>query len=108
VEGDGIGMTFQVGKECKRTLGSVKKMCGAGNRVVFDDDGSYVENKTSGKKTKVYESEGTYAFDIYLKRPKGAKYTGTYAVLGEEIDEGAIGTGQEESEGFVRLDNSFL
>jgi hypothetical protein len=106
IEGEGIGMTFQVGKECKRTLGSVKRMCGAGNRVVFDDEGSYIEHKASGKKTTMYESEGTYAFDIYMKKPKGAKYTGTYAVLGEEGNEEE--TGRLESEGFVRLDSLHL
>ena len=37
-------MTFQCAKTTK-ALGSVSKICSNGNRVVFDDEGSYIENK---------------------------------------------------------------
>ena len=37
----------------KSNLGSVFRMCPAGNKVVFDEDGSYILNKKTGKKIKV-------------------------------------------------------
>ena len=42
-----IGIDVQIA-EVKKTLGSVRRICEAGNRVVFDEDGSYVENKSNG------------------------------------------------------------
>ena len=41
-------MAFQVCKSSK-ALGSVSKMCKAGHRVVFDDDGSYIQDKNAGE-----------------------------------------------------------
>ena len=49
-EGTKLGIDVQIA-EVKKTLGSVRRICEAGNRVVFDEDGSYVENKSSGEKT---------------------------------------------------------
>ena len=34
-----------------QTLMSVSKIVGCGNRVVFDDDGSYIEEKSTGTET---------------------------------------------------------
>ena len=42
------GMTFQAAPVSK-PLGSVKRICAAGHRVVFHEDGSYIENKTTGE-----------------------------------------------------------
>ena len=33
----------------KKTLMSVSKIASKGNRVVFDDDGSYIESKATGE-----------------------------------------------------------
>ena len=41
-EGNNASMTFQVA-DVKGALGSVHRICEAGNRVMFDDEGSYVE-----------------------------------------------------------------
>ena len=41
------GMTFQAAPVSK-PLGSVKRICAAGHRVVFDEDGSYIESPTTG------------------------------------------------------------
>jgi hypothetical protein len=49
-EGTKIGIDVQIA-DVKKTLGSVRRICEAGNRVVFDEDGSYVENKSSGERT---------------------------------------------------------
>ncbi len=58
-------MPFKVGK-INKALCSVKDLCSAGNRVVFDDDGSYIENKKSGDITKIYEKGRTYAFPVQV------------------------------------------
>ena len=44
-----LPMTFQVAK-VRGPLGSVRRICEAGNRVVFDDEGegSYIESKKTG------------------------------------------------------------
>ena len=47
-EGSLRGMTFQAAP-VDRALGSVKRMCSSGHRVVFDDDLSYVMNKATGE-----------------------------------------------------------
>ena len=61
----GKGITAQV---CKvhRPLMSVKKICKNGHRVVFDEEGSYVENKWTGKKIKVEEEDGEYVLDVWI------------------------------------------
>ena len=64
--GQNIGITFQV-TECSKLLASVRKMCEAGNRVVFDDDGSYIQNKQSGVKTQIDKHNGTYAFNMWIQ-----------------------------------------
>ena len=54
---------------CKvhRPLMSVKKICRNGQRVVFDDEGSYVENKWTGERIKVLEEDGEYVLDVWVK-----------------------------------------
>ena len=64
--GNTIGMTVQVA-EITKPLGSVKKMVAAGNRVVFDSEGSYIEEKGTGLRTKIHERNGTYALDLWIK-----------------------------------------
>ena len=61
----GKGITAQV---CKvhRPLMSVKKICKNDHRVVFDEDGSYVENKVTGEKIKVVEEDGEYVLDVWV------------------------------------------
>ena len=50
-----------------RPLMAVKKMCQAGHRVVFDDEGSYAENKETGEIIEVEEIEGEYVMDVWVK-----------------------------------------
>ena len=56
-------MTAQV-CDVHRPLMAVKRVCKHGNRVVFDDDGSYVENKTTGERMKIEEDDGDYVLDM--------------------------------------------
>ena len=40
-EGSEIALDMQIA-DVKKALGSVRRMCEAGNKVVFDDEGSYI------------------------------------------------------------------
>ena len=54
----------------KKVLASVAKICGSGNRVVFDDEsGSYIENKSTGKKTWLTKRNGVYFYELWVKKP---------------------------------------
>ncbi len=65
-EGGRMGMIpFKVGK-INKALCSVKDLCSRGNRVVFDDDGSFIFNKRTGETTKIYEVGRTYAFPVQV------------------------------------------
>ena len=61
--------------QVKKVLASVGKICGAGNRVVFDDEeGSFIENKKTGKKTWLVKRNGVYYFEMWVrKKPKGER-----------------------------------
>ena len=59
------GMTFQAAQVSK-PLGSVKRICAAGHRVVFDEDGSYIENKTTGEIHMLREDNGNYMLDMWV------------------------------------------
>ena len=57
-------------KQRKSNQGAVKKMCSARSRVVFDDDGSFIENKDSGIRTEIREEKGRYILDLYVDGPE--------------------------------------
>jgi hypothetical protein len=61
-------MTLQV-CDVNQGLLSVRKMVEAGNRVVFDKEGSYVENKASGDRTWLRERGGMFIMKLWVKRP---------------------------------------
>ena len=79
-EGAPAIMTFQV-CAVDGPLGSVRKMCRAGSKVVFDDDGqgggSYIENKKTGKISKMVDDGEMYVLQLKVPRtPKGMKESG--------------------------------
>ena len=49
-----------------KSLASVKKICQAGNRVVFDEEGSYILNKITGEVNLLREGEGNYMLDMWV------------------------------------------
>ena len=49
-----------------KPLRSVKRMCQAGHRVVFDEEGSYIENKNTGEINWLREEDGNYVLDTYV------------------------------------------
>jgi hypothetical protein len=90
-----LGMTFQVAK-VRGPLGSVRRICEAGNRVVFDDDGdgSYIENKTSKKRVKIEKVKGVYLLNLWVKKSEVrevnsvselANSNSSFAMLGQLI-----------------------
>ena len=68
-EGTLRGMTFQAAPVSK-ALGSVKRMCSSGHRVVFDEDGLYVENKITGEINWLREEAGNYMLDLWVIPPE--------------------------------------
>ena len=54
----------------KNNLGSVYRICQSGNRGVFDEDGSFIENKKTGKKIKVKMGNGAFEFDLWVAKAK--------------------------------------
>ena len=68
MEGTLRGMTFQAAPVSK-PLGSVKRMCSSGHRVVFDDEGSYIQNKATGALNWLREENGNYILDVWVIPP---------------------------------------
>ena len=66
-EGVQRGMTAQVAA-INKTLMSVSKVVRKGNRVVFDGEGSYIEDKASGERTWMRENGGMYYIDMWVSR----------------------------------------
>ena len=68
-------MNFQVCPVTK-ALGSVSKIVKRGHRVVsdssYDGSGSYIQNKKTGRKMYLRETNGIYVLDVWVK-PNAAK-----------------------------------
>ena len=64
-EGTLRSMTFQAAP-VTRPLGSVKRICQTGHRVVFDDSGSFIENKSTGEINMLREEDGNYVLDVWV------------------------------------------
>jgi hypothetical protein len=77
-EGAGATMTFQVA-DVKGALGSVHRICEAGNRVVFDDEGSYIECKSTKSKSVIDKVNGVYYLYLWCIKKGNQK---TRDVLG--------------------------
>ena len=66
-EGLARNITAQVCSVNKALL-SVRKMTKAGNRVVFDDEGSYVEDKKTGERMWMKEEGGMYMLKMWVRK----------------------------------------
>ena len=51
-----------------KTLMSVSKVVRKGNRVVFDGEGNYIEDKTSGERTWMRENGDMHYIDMWVSR----------------------------------------
>jgi len=62
----------------KKPLASVRKMCDAGNRVVFENDeqgfGGYVQNRETGATVPINKTGGTYQVSLWTLADQGASY----------------------------------
>jgi hypothetical protein len=66
-EGVNATMTFQVA-DVRGALGSVHRICEAGNRVVFDDEGSYIECKTTKSRSVIDKVNGVYYLYLWCMK----------------------------------------
>ena len=55
--------------EVNQAFLSVKRVLQAGNRVVFDKTGSYIEDEVSGERMHLHEENGMYMLRLWVKRP---------------------------------------
>jgi hypothetical protein len=75
-DGKRKSMSFQV-TDCKKPLASVSKIVDKGNRVVFDSEGSYIQNKETGEIMKIERERGTYVMIVeYETSEEVAKASG--------------------------------
>ena len=58
-------LTVQVAR-VKKTLGSVSKNNSCGQKVVYDEDGSFIEVKKTGQKIGLDFERGVYKFDAWV------------------------------------------
>ena len=61
-----------------KNLLSVSGMTRNGHRVVFDDDGSYIEDKASGEKSWMHKVNGMYMLKLWVskKNPRRQVFSG--------------------------------
>ena len=73
-DGSARAITAQV-CAVNQTLMSVSKIASKGNRVVFDDEGSYIEEKATGVRTYMTQVGGMYSLKMWVSR-KSTKEAG--------------------------------
>ena len=56
--------------DVSKVLASVANICECGNSVVFDEDGSYLEDKRSNKRTAMHKRDGVYVMDIRVSQDR--------------------------------------
>ena len=54
--------------EVNKALLSVSRIVKAGNRVVFDEDGSYIEDKSTGEWIDLRERNGLYHLTMWVPK----------------------------------------
>ena len=97
-----ISITFQVA-DIQTPLGSVKRLCQAGNRVVFEgeNDGAYIEHIESGQRIPIYLEDGQYMIHLW-SRKDGNKPSnemtvgGRFAALMQEEDQACEEQGEPQ------------
>lgn len=69
-EGHKRGITFQV-CDCTKPLISAAEIVAAGNRIVLDSNGSFIENKRTGQKTKLIKENGVFVMNTWVPECRG-------------------------------------
>ena len=54
--------------DVNKPLLSVRRVTAAGNRVVFEEGGGYIEDKTTGEKLWMREKDGMYILKLWVRR----------------------------------------
>ena len=75
--------------DVNKVLGSAREMVESGNRVVLDRDSngrdcSYIEHKSTGRKTAVKEVNGAFQFQVVVPRNRQASRDEIEAVNASE------------------------
>ena len=55
--------------DVNKALLSVRKVMKAGNRVVFDEEGSYIEDKETSEKIWLREEQGMFMVKMWVRKP---------------------------------------
>ena len=63
--------------EVKRNLAGAMRIMKAGNRIVLDEEGSFIEDKKTGRQIKMRMENGDFEVDIWVPRPKSKIEEGT-------------------------------
>ena len=71
-DGSVKGVTAQI-CAVDKTLMSVSKVASKGDRIVFDDDGSYIEHKATGERSWLTQSGGMYYLKMWVSRKSSAE-----------------------------------
>ena len=69
-EGSMRSLTAQV-CDVNKPLLSVRKVIAGGSRVVFDEEGSYIESKATGERTWLKEQGGMFMLKMWVQRGPG-------------------------------------
>ena len=89
-EGVDLGINVQVA-DVRKPLGAVRQFCKAGDRVVFDEDGSFIQNKQTGKVITLRDKGVDYILDLWTKGPTAEQMqkvnTGMFNALMSNDDE---------------------
>jgi hypothetical protein len=60
------GIVMQI-TDVTKPLASVGKVANAGNRIVFEPDGGYIEHIKSGNRTRLKKQGTVYTLDVWVK-----------------------------------------
>lgn len=71
-----------------KRLTAAAEICAHGNRIVLDDDGSFILNKRSGEVTPIRKKGNTYIMHVKVLRPSAVKAPSpkTLAAVGDAAD----------------------
>ena len=61
------GLRMQVADTVTKPLGAVSRITSRGNRVMFDEEEGYIENKKTGEKTWFVRRDDVYVLDAVVR-----------------------------------------
>ena len=59
-----------------KPLGRVSRICSKGNRVVLDEEGSYIMQKATGHKVPLVQRDGVYVLEAWVWKKKKQLFKG--------------------------------